>query len=284
MRITPASTGPVLTANPRRRAQLTLTGFAAVLVMFVLVIVLLAQHLASAPSTVPFTGPGTGSGGDVGAGSWDWAGETALASRPMVYLPAAAADPQPLAPPSGQPRMRLPAPRSGSGWIAGGFPATAEGAVAQLAALTTQGLRGGDPEVYQRAYDQLSAPGAPSSAATKLASMLEQMRDIAHLAPTGPVPELGLSFTPTHAQVKGVLDNGRYVVVCVLGELTMTYQDRVLTSVGAGDCQAMRWLPDPASPTGGGWRISPGSPAAPSPDVWPGSQDAINAGFREIAR
>ncbi|HEY1973823.1 MAG TPA: hypothetical protein VGH89_38140 [Pseudonocardia sp.] len=202
----------------------------------------------------------------------------------MVYLPVAAAFPQPLAAPSGQPPMRLPAPASAGGWIAGGFPDTPQGAVAQLAALTSQGLRGGDPEVYQRAYDRLAAPGAPSSASAAITAQLVQMRATAHLAPTGPVADLALSFTTTHAQIKGVLDGGRYAVVCVLGELSTTYQDRPISTLGVGDCQAMRWLADSTSPTGGGWRISPGAAAAASPNAWPGSQDAINAGFREIAQ
>jgi hypothetical protein len=206
----------------------------------------------------------------------------------MPYLPDAAAFPQTLAMTPGRPTLRLPTPRAQAagpaGWIAGGFPGTPEGAIAQLAAMTAAGMRGGDPEVYQRAYLQLAAPGAPAPSAAKLTWFLTNMRSTAHVNPTGPVAELAVSWTPTHGLVKGVLDDGRYAVVCVLGELATSYQQRPLTSAGVGDCQAMRYLDDPASATGGSWRISPGAPAATSPDAWPGSQDSVNVGFRAIER
>ncbi len=262
----------------RRHARLTLAGLAAALVLAVLLAAwLITGDLTPHPPAAPQ--PPTAMEDD-----WDWAGETALATRPMPYLPLAAAMPQPLAPKSDRPPLRLPAPRAGGGWIAGGFPGSPEGAVAQLSAMTTQGLRDGDPDVYQRAYASLAAPGAPSPAAAKLTSVLTTLRATAHLSPTGAIPELSFSFVPTHAQIKGVLDGGRYAVVCVLGEMTTSYQERVINAIGLGDCQAMRYLADPANPTGGTWRISPGAAAAASPDAWPGSQDSINVGFQAIDR
>ena len=50
----------------------------------------------------------------------------------------------------------------------------------------------------------------------------------------------------------------------------------LLVAYGVGDCQAMRWT------AGGQWRISPGPAAAAAPSAWPGSQDAVNAGYRDI--
>jgi hypothetical protein len=274
-------TTPVLSELiERRRARLCLAGLTAGALLAGLLIALLIAELESAhPST---SLPGTTTPGD---GGWDWSGENALASRPMPYLPLQAAAPQTLttpAPGTQKPPLDLPAPRTAGGWIATGFPDTPQGALAQLIALDTQGLRGADPAVYQRAYASLSVPGSPAPETARLSGYLVDTRTSAKIAPTGPVADLSFSFAPTHGLVKGVLDDGRYTVVCVLGEYTADYQGRMV-SVGLGDCQAMRFLPDATSPTAGNWRISPGPAAAPAPDAWPGSQDALTVGYQEIS-
>ena len=67
------------------------------------------------------------------------------------------------------------------------------------------------------------------------------------------------SWTLTHAQVKGVLDDGDFVVACVLGELAASYH--TVDRVGAADCQRMLWQD-------GRWWIGPGSPTGvPALDV-----------------
>jgi hypothetical protein len=83
-----------------------------------------------------------------------------------------------------------------------------------------------------------------------------------------------VTYQVTHGLVKGSTDTGRYAVVCVLGELAVGYQGRAI-SAGVGDCQAMRW-------TGTDWRISPGVLAAPASSAWPGSADAVTAGYQEL--
>jgi hypothetical protein len=91
-----------------------------------------------------------------------------------------------------------------------------------------------------------------------------------------------MSWQPEQAQIKGVLDGGRYVVACVLGQFTADYQGRLVT-YGVGDCQALRWNPtDSSTGAPGQWLISPGPAAATAPDAWPGSQDSVNAGYQEI--
>jgi hypothetical protein len=270
---------PSLTA--RRRARLTLAGLAAAaLVLVLLTALLIAKQLSAHP---PATGSTAAAPAQSDGGDWDWVGEAALATRPMPYSRPQAAQPQTLAPRSGRPALRLPAPTVTTSWIATGFPDTPEGALAQLAALDEQGMRGGDPQVYGRAYAELSAPNAPAAAASRLSNYLVDIRSRAHLPASGPVPELSFSYQPTHGLIKGVLDGGRYAVVCVLGQFTADFQGRDVDA-GTGDCQAMRYLPDPTSPTGGTWRISPGAPAASAADAWPGSQDSINAGYQELAR
>jgi hypothetical protein len=170
----------------------------------------------------------------------------------------------------------LPGPAGYQDGVPAGFPASPEGALAQLVALDEQGLRGGDPAEYERVYAEFAAPGAPQPAATRMVDTLSSIRARAGLAVTGPVTDLTVGYSVTEGLIKGVLDGGRYTVVCVLGQLRTDYQGRGV-SAGVGDCQAMRY-------EGGQWRISPGPAAARSSDAWPGSQDAVNVGYQELLR
>src|SRR5581483_11837472 len=180
---------------------------------------------APAPPTTPPNSAG-----------WDLAAEKALATRPMLALPEIASAPQPLAQRPATASLHLPAATGNIGDVPAGFPNTAEGAVAALAALTAQGLRGADPQTYIRAYREVAAPGAPPADQARLTRLLADIRSSAGLAPTGPRAGLTMSWQPEQAQIKGVLDGGRYVVACVLGQFTADYQGRLVT-YGVGDCQ-----------------------------------------------
>jgi len=209
------------------------------------------------------------------------AAEAALATRPMLALPPEASAPQPLATKPATDSVRLPPPTGDIGGVPAGFPQTGPGAVAALAALTTRGLVGADPEVYMRAYRGVAAPEAPAAEQARLVNMLRTLRSTAGLAPTGPTAGLSMSYQPLQGQIKGSLDDGRYVVACVLGQFSASYQGQVMV-YGVGDCQAMRWIDNPPTGGPGQWMIAPGPGAAPSPDAWPGSQDSVNAGYREL--
>lgn len=261
----------------RRRPGVAVFGIvgAVVVLIAVLIFVLISNtsEAPAAPGPVPGPAPATrASGGD----SWDTAAADALANRPMLGLPAQAAQPQTLTTVTAGPAITLPVPTQTAGrWIPGGFPATLEGALAQLKALDENGMRGGDPQVYARAYRELSVPGAPDPRLTGLSAVLTSFRSRAGLDDTGVIPGLQVTYPVTHGLVKGSTDSGRYTVVCVLGQLSVDYQGRAV-SAGVGDCQAMRW-------TGSGWRISPGALAAPASSAWPGSADAVKAGYRELS-
>lgn len=265
---------PPTEGQARRRAGLTLLGITAAVVALIaaLTAVVIAHHTtgpASAPVTSPEAAPTPPPGGEDRA-------EAALAGRPMLQLPPQAAQPQVMTTQTAGPAITLPPPALTAGrWIPGGFPATAEGALAQLKALNETGMTGGDPLVYARAYRELSLPGAPDPGSTGLSAVLRSFRSHAGLAGTGTVADLGVTYQVTHGLVKGSTDTGRYTVVCVLGQLSVAYQGRTI-SAGVGDCQAMRW-------TGTDWRISPGALAAPASSAWPGSADAVKAGYRELS-
>ncbi|MGH3827157.1 MAG: hypothetical protein ACRDQX_08280 [Pseudonocardiaceae bacterium] len=262
-------------SHARRRAGLTLFGIAAAVVSLIATLAaVVISHHATGVSGAPRT---AGVAPAVpGVAGWEAAAENELAARPMLALPAQAAQPRVMTTQTAGPAITLPQPALTAGrWVPGGFPDTAEGALAQLKALDETGMAGGDPLVYARAYRELSAPGAPDPALTGLAAVLRSFRSHAGLADTGAVPGLEVTYQVTHGLVKGSADAGRYTVVCVLGELSVGYQGRTV-SAGVGDCQAMRWA-------GTGWWISPGTLAAPASSAWPGSADAVMAGYRELS-
>lgn len=261
----------------RRRAGMTLLGIiAAVVALIGALAAVVIAHYATGPASAPGTSRGTAPAPPT-TGDEDpaVAAQDALASRPMLQLPPQAAQPQVMTAQTAGPAITLPQPTLTAGrWIPGGFPATAEGALAQLKALNETGMTGGDPQVYARAYRELSLPGAPDPGSTGLSSVLTSFRSHASLADTGTVADLGVTYQVTHGLVKGSTDAGRYTVLCVLGQLSVDYQGRTI-SAGVGDCQAMRW-------TGTDWRISPGALAAPASSAWPGSADAVKAGYRGL--
>jgi hypothetical protein len=232
--------------HARRRAGLTLFGIVVAVVGLIgaLVAIVIAHHArdrSSAPTTVT---PAPPSSEDSKA-----AAENELAARPMLILPAQAAQPQVMTTQTAGPAITLPPPaRTAGRWIPGGLPVTAEGAMAQLKALDETGMKGGDPQVYARAYRELSLPGAPDPGSTSLSAVLRSFRSHAGLADTGVIPGLDVIYQVTQGLVKGSTDAGRYTVVCVLGELSVGYEGRTI-SAGVGDCQAMRW-------SGTDWRIS----------------------------
>lgn len=273
-------------AFARRRARLSLAGIGVALILLVATIAF-AGLLAFPGSdhaggrVTPAPRPQAGSGKDP---NWDWAGEASLATRPMLVLPAESAAPEPLSLHPAPGALRVPVPSGDLAGVPAGFPATPAGTVAALAAMTTQGLRGADPQTYVRAYRALSLPGSPPAESARLVHLLSSIRSSAGIPPIGPVAGLTMGWQPEEGLVKGVLDGGRYVVACVLGQFTADYQGRLVT-YGVGDCQALRWtLSDPATGATGQWLISPGPGAATATDAWPGSQDAVNAGYQALQR
>jgi hypothetical protein len=260
----------------RRRAGWTLAGItlAVIAVVATLVAVIAAHHV-----TTPSTRRSGGSPSQPTVPSvehWNIAAEDALATRPMLMLPPQDAQPHPLTSRTAGAPISLPrAATTADRWIPNGFPATAEGALAQLKALDEKAADGGDPDTYARAYRQFSLPGAPEAGSTGLSSVLVSFRAAGDLAATGSVGNLSVVYQIVEGLIKGTADDGRYVVVCGLGELTVRYQAQTI-SVGVGDCQALRW-------TGTNWRISPGRLAAPATCAWPGSVESVDAGYRELS-
>lgn len=263
----PAETG----ARTRAGLRLTTVVVAAIVLVGAVAAVVIARYVTparSAPSTMS-SAPATPS--PAGAG----AEEQALAAQPMLQLPAQAAQPQAMTTASAGAAIAVPAPSITVGrWIPGGFPASPEGALGQLIALNVTVLAAADPQVYATGYRAVSEPDAPDPGSTGLAALLRSMRSRAQLPATGSVDGLSASFRVTHGQIKGTASGGRFAVVCVLGQFTVGVDGQAVAA-GVGDCQAMRW-------NGAEWRVAAGALAAAAPCAWPGSADAVKAGYREL--
>lgn len=264
-------------AAARRRAGLVLGGIAALILLVIVAVVAFLLGQGGDPAPVPAPGDPAAQPPAASDGGWDVAAETALATRPMLELPDSASQPHNLSTDTAGPPIELPSPGVTSGrLVAGGFPDTPEGALAQLAALTEAALAGGDPAAYRQAYESVALPGAPAADSTVWFRNLQQLRAGAGLPRTGAVAGLDLRYRTTSGLIKGTTDGGRYAVVCVLGDYTAQYQGRSLSG-GFGDCQAFRHVD-------GEWRISPGAAAAKAPSAWPGTAEAVAAGYRDLVR
>jgi len=256
-----------------RRRSLAIGGI-VVVVAAVLAVTLMLMH---GPATAPPSERPSDPAPAPETGGWDVTAQSALATRRMLALPESAALPHALSPDPAGPPITLPRPMQRAGrWVPGGFPGTPEGALAQLAELTTAGFAGAEPQTYAQAYESVALPGGPEAQRTRLTTDLQRFRARAGLPASGTVPNLTVRYEPTHGLIKGTTDGGRFAVVCVLGELTIAREGRSVSG-GAGDCQAMRYVD-------GDWRISPGPAAAPAPLAWPGSAEAIATGYRAVRR
>ena len=85
-------------------------------------------------------------------------------------------------------------------------------------------------------------------------------------------PQLSVVVRPVMGLVKGTVGPD-FAVVCVDLEFTVTVAQTARAAVA--DCQRMTWVGDR-------WLIGAGPEPAPAPSVWPGTEAAITAGFREL--
>lgn len=270
-------------SGSRGRALLIL-GAVGVLVLALLVglVVSLTGLFTSggSPGSVATPAPGSAAGpgvsGQGGGGSGPQA-EAALARAPMIELPAQAVLPHALSSRSAGAPIALPAPRQMTGvLVPTGFDDSPEGAIAQAVELTRVGAAGMDPQVWAQAYTSLAEPGAAAPDQTPAAQDMVGFRRSANLPRTGPREGMTITWAPTSAMVKGSTDDGTYTVVCVLGELVTDYKGRV-ASGGWGNCLPMRRV-------GEQWRVASGPAAWVAPAAWPGSDEAVAAGYRDITR
>ncbi|WP_226358735.1 hypothetical protein [Pseudonocardia sp. ICBG601] len=246
--MTTPSTPPVVREPNRRRGYAIAAGVGVLATLLVAGLVYTIMGWLGGrdePAPAPAAPPAA-----AGVEAREWASEQELAAAPMLALPAAAGQPHTLTTETAGPPITLPpAGRTVGVWVPDSFPATPEGAVAQLVAMTQAGMLSGDPADYARAFDSIVEPGsAEPGTQAWLALVLTDFRKKAGLPAHGPYPGMSMTWTPRAALIKGTVGD-RFVVACVLGEYSADYIGQV-TSAGVADCQAMRRVAHPAVSSG----------------------------------
>ncbi len=214
---------------------------------------------------------GSGSPGGGGVGEQVQGRRDALAAAPMKQADLRAAQPSTLS--TRDPgAIVLPASTStGPAGIPSGFPRTAEGAVAQLAAIDTDVLTTASVDHARRVITGWAAPGGPTGQSWTGVQAIAAFLSAASLSPTGG-SGLAVQATPLMGIVKAT-DGPDWAVACVDFEVDATLKrtDRVALA----DCQRMAW-------DGSRWLIGPGAEPAPAPSIWPGTDAAIDAGWKDL--
>ncbi|MEO3939297.1 hypothetical protein V3N99_21500 [Dermatophilaceae bacterium Soc4.6] len=209
-----------------------------------------------------------------------------VAARPMMSVTAQDARRGVPAAVAG-PVIHVPAATvPGAAGVPTGFPHTPQGAVGQLAAIETTVLRGMSIGQTTTVYQRWALPGGVGAAKW---AMTSNVQSFLGSAGQGQTKDLAVVVTtvPVAAQVKGS-DGPDWVLACVLLDIRATVTTEARMAFGY--CERMQWTPDtggPADPgaqagtsTHGRWMIAPGTPAAPAPSTWPGTELSFAAGWR----
>lgn len=164
-----------------------------------------------------------------------------------------------------------PATSTGTAGVPSGFERSPEGAVAQLAAIDTEVLHAMSIRRVNEVHRAWAMPGAPPVAQWEMTRNVQAFLGTAgmtdELAPTAVVTAL-----PVAAQVKGS-DGPDWVLACVLLQVRATVT--TTSQLGYGRCERMQWSREEDR-----WMIAPGPAPAPAPSIWPGTDRAIEAGWR----
>ena len=228
---------------------------------------------------------GSGSAGSGAPGGGDaaqvQARRDALAAAPMKTAPARAAQPSPL---SVRDPGAITVPAStttGPVGIPSGFPHTPEGAVAQLAAIDADVLTNASVDHARQVITAWAAPGGPTPQSWTGVQLIAAFLSGLNLPPAGAAAGSGLAVrsTPLMGMVKAT-DGPDWAVVCVDSVINVTLKGSGQLAVA--DCQRMAWDADGSG--GGRWVIGPGAEPAPAPSIWPGTDAAIDAGWKDLRR
>ena len=164
-----------------------------------------------------------------------------------------------------------PSSSTGPVGIPAGFPHTSEGALAQLVAIDTDVLNTATLDRARAVIGSWAAPGGPTGGSWSAVKALASFHSAAGLA-GGPNPGLAIRATAMMGLVKAS-DGPDWAVVCVDFEVDATLAQTARVAVA--DCQRMLW-------DAGRWVIGPGPEPAPAPSIWPGTDAAIDAGYRNL--
>jgi hypothetical protein len=205
------------------------------------------------------------------APSADMSQQDALAAAPM---PTADPDDALPGPVSNQAADVLEVPRVtgvGPADVPTGFPRTPEGALAQLAAIDVTAMQTGSMDGVRRVIAAWAAPGGPTPKTWSGADGMADLLSAAGLSGAGS-PQLAIVVRPVMGLIKGTVGE-EFAVVCVNLEFTVTVEQT--SRIAIADCQRMAWV-------GERWVIGAGPEPAPAPSIWPGTDAAIAAGWRDL--
>jgi len=268
-------------SNPtvaRRRVLALVVGAVGLAVVLIVGAVLSAAHLVHPPTTPP--SPHASRSSAAGAGPGRVSAEVArardqLAARAMPDTGTGMTHGRPelTTRDPGAPIVLPPSPTVGAWGVQTGFPKTAEGAIAQLAAIDVAALGSASLAGVRAVIRDWAAAGGPSphswSGVTAMASLLESTG-----VATDGTARLSVRALPQMGLIKGTVGDD-FVVACVGFTIDITFGGTSQTA--AVDCQRMLWQ-------GGRWVIGPGTEPAPAAQAWPGTDAALDAGFRDLVR
>jgi hypothetical protein len=224
--------------------------------------------VARGPSAAVTSPPASGSGGSPG---YDQGAADALAAQPMLSVDPSAALPSTLSP-HDPGALQIPkATATGAADVATGFPQTPAGALGQLAAIDQAAFEGGALDSARQVIAAWALPGGPTTASWTGVKAMAQMLSAAGLSGGGS-QKLALVVTPLMGQIKGTLGPG-FVVPCLDYEFDATLNRTARAAVA--DCQRMVW-------DGAEWKIGPGAEPGDSPSIWPDTDLAIAAGYKDL--
>jgi hypothetical protein len=197
--------------------------------------------------------------------------QDALASAPLPPTEPDAALPGPLATEAAG-VLELPRPTGiGPAEVPTGFPRTPEGALAQLAAIDVTAMESGSVNGVRRVIAEWAAPGGPTPETWSGVDGMARLLSAADLSSAGS-PQFVIVVRPLMGLSKGTVGED-FAVVCVDLEFTVTVEQT--SRIAIADCQRMVW-------TGDRWLIAPGPEPAPASSVWPGTEAAVAAGYRDL--
>ena len=197
--------------------------------------------------------------------------EDALAGAPMPRAEPDDALPGPLATEAAG-VLELPRPAGvGPAGVPSGFPRTPAGALAQLAAIDVTAMESGSLDGVRQVIAEWAASGGPTAQSWSGVDGMARLLSAAGLSGAGS-PQLALVVRPVMGQIKGTV-GAEFALVCVNFEFTVTVEQTSRSAIA--DCQRMTWV-------GERWLIGPGAEPAPAPSIWPGTEAAIAAGWRDL--
>lgn len=193
-----------------------------------------------------------------------------LAAQPMLQIPASAASTPDLSTRLAPTLIVPSADAVGPAGVPTGFPRTPEGAVGQLAAIEVTVVEAMSIPHAHQVHTAWSQPGGVPAAEWAMTRNVQSF--LSTLGDQGDTKDdsILIAATPAAGIVKGT-DGPDWVLACVLLDVRAV----VVTEarIGYGHCERMTWHD-------GRWVIAPGHPPAEAPSTWPGSELAVDAGWR----